>query len=231
MKISKRRGISLVALIVTIIVMIILTAAVVVTGINTPRNTEYAIKMHNQAVVQDAVTLYIMTEMLNGIDDYTVSSPAGTKAPDVEEIVAQLYNVTTNKWVVANTETGEKGAVAKLGINLTETELQANFTLDIKGVVGWVAGKEPTLETDEENNQQQPTKTLSSIAVSGTYKTEYEVGDTFDNTGLVVTATYSDGSEEVVTSSVTYTPTLDTQLATTNTVVTITYEGKNKICM
>ena len=231
MKISKRRGISLVALIVTIIVMIILTAAVVVTGINTPRNTEYAIKMHNQAMVQDAVTLYIMTEMLNGIDDYTASSPAGTKALDVEEIVAQLYNVTTNKWVVANTETGEKGAVAKLGINLTEAELQANFTLDSKGVVGWVAGKEPTRETDEdeENNQQQPTKTLSSIAVSGTYKTEYEVGDTFDNTGLVVTATYSDGSEEVVTSSVTYEPTLDTALATTNTSITVTYEDKTDI--
>ena len=66
-KVLSKKGISLVALIITIIVMIILTAAVVVTGINTPRNTEYAIKMHNQAMVQDAVTLYIMTEMLNGI--------------------------------------------------------------------------------------------------------------------------------------------------------------------
>ena len=216
-KVISKKGISLVALVITIIVLIVLTAAVVITGVNVPSNADYAVKMYNKTVVQDAVTLYIMTSMLEGVED-------GVR--DVDEIVAELYNTTTNKWVVANTEAGEKGAVAKLGINLTEAELQAVFTLDASGVVGWVAGQEPT--RDEENNEQQPTKTLSSIAITTQPTTkEYEVGDTVDMTGLVVTATYSDGSEEDVTSSVTYTPALTEVTQTPGTTeITVTYSEK-----
>ena len=217
-KVINRKGISLVALVITIIVLIILTAAVVVTGINTPRNTEYAIKMHNQSAVQDAVTLYIMTSMLDGMDNYDPSTAGSYTVKDVDDIVPELYNISSKQWT--------SNAATKLGINLTQEELQAVFTLDSKGVVGWVTGQEPTLETDENNNQQQPTKTVSSIAVSGTYDTEYTEGEKFNPSGIVVTATYSDGSTADVTSSVRYTPTLDTELTTTDTVVTITYQGK-----
>ena len=45
-----------------------------------------------------------------------------------------------------------------------------------------------------------PTKTLDSIALSGTYKTSYKYGDEFDSTGIVVTATYDDLSTDDVTS-------------------------------
>lgn len=41
--------------------------------------------------------------------------------------------------------------------------------------------------------------TLSSISLSGTYKTIFEVGDTFSYQGLIVTATYSNGTTRVVT--------------------------------
>ena len=47
--------------------------------------------------------------------------------------------------------------------------------------------------------EQEQTAVLSSIALSGTYQTEFTVGDTFNYTGLLVTATYSDGSTKVVT--------------------------------
>lgn len=47
-------------------------------------------------------------------------------------------------------------------------------------------------------------KSLSSIAVSGTYPTEFEVGDEFSHEGAVVTATYDDASETVVTASATF---------------------------
>ena len=165
-KVINRKGISLVALVITIIVLIILTAAVVVTGINTPRNTEYAIKMHNQSAVQDAVTLYIMTSMLDGMDNYDPSTAGAYTVKDVDDIVPELYNISSKQWT--------SNAATKLGINLTQDELQAVFTLDSKGVVGWVAGQEPT--RDEENNQQQPTKTLSSIAITTQPTTkEYEV--------------------------------------------------------
>ena len=219
-KVINKKGISLVALVITIIVLIILTAAVVVTGINTPKNTEYAIKMHNQSAVQDAVTLYIMTSMLDGMDNYDPSTAGSYTVKDVDDIVPELYNISTKQWTT--------NAVERLGINLTQEELQAVFTLDSKGVVGWVAGQEPTLETDENNNQQQPTKTLSSIAITTEPTTrEYEVGETVDMTGLVVTATYSDGSTANVTSSVTYTPALTEITASAGTKeVTVTYSGK-----
>ena len=51
-----------------------------------------------------------------------------------------------------------------------------------------------------------PAANLTSIAVSGTpTKTTYEEGETFDPTGLVVTATYEDESTEVVTGRVKWT--------------------------
>lgn len=141
-----KKGISLVALVITIIVLIILTAAVVVTGINTPQNTEYAIKMYNQSMVQDAVTLYIMTSMLDEFDSYDPTSGA-IKAPDVSTFIDDLYK--DGKWVkpVVN---GEKGASARLGINMTEAELDENFTLSPEGVVGWISGKAPQLEGGSE---------------------------------------------------------------------------------
>ncbi len=66
--------------------------------------------------------------------------------------------------------------------------------------------------------------TLSSISISGTAsKTSYFDGDTFDASGLTVTATYSDGSTSDVTSSVTWTP---SPLTSGTTSVTATYNGK-----
>ncbi len=51
---------------------------------------------------------------------------------------------------------------------------------------------------------QPQTKTLDSIALSGTYPTSFVVGDTFDHTGIVVTATYNDETTADVTSSATF---------------------------
>ena len=60
---------------------------------------------------------------------------------------------------------------------------------------------------------------LSSIAVSGTpTKTTYYAGESFDPTGITVTATYSDSSTANVTSSCTYAPTPLTQGTTSVTV-------------
>lgn len=45
---------------------------------------------------------------------------------------------------------------------------------------------------------EAPSKTLSSISLSGDYQTSFELNETFNYTGLVVTAHYSNGSEETV---------------------------------
>lgn len=62
----------------------------------------------------------------------------------------------------------------------------------------------------------------SSVAVThAPTKTTYNVGETFDHTGLVVTATYADGTTEDVTDGCTFSPTV---MAASTTAVTIKYQ-------
>ena len=62
----------------------------------------------------------------------------------------------------------------------------------------------------------------SSVAVThAPTKTTYNVGETFDPTGLVVTATYADGATEDVTDGCTFSPAV---MAASTTAVTIKYQ-------
>ena len=65
--------------------------------------------------------------------------------------------------------------------------------------------------------------TLESITVSGPTKTEYEIGDELDLTGLVVTAHYSDGSYQEVTD---YEVSGFDSAAAGEKTVTVTYQGE-----
>ena len=75
--------------------------------------------------------------------------------------------------------------------------------------------------------------TLSSIAVStAPTKTTYTAGEYFDPTGLVITRTYSDASNDTYayaghTSEFDFTPSTSTALTTSDTSVTISYGGKS----
>ncbi len=74
----------------------------------------------------------------------------------------------------------------------------------------------------KQGGSSTPTKTLSSITVTPPSKTTYTVGDAFDATGMVVTATYSDATTADVTSSAT--TDFTTQVATAgNKTVTVSY--------
>ncbi|MDD6123404.1 MAG: bacterial Ig-like domain-containing protein [Bacteroidales bacterium] len=70
-------------------------------------------------------------------------------------------------------------------------------------------------------------KSLSSVAVSGApTKTTYEAGDAFDPAGLVVTGTYSDGSNATFTEDITWNVTPETLTAGLTSVdVTATVDG------
>ncbi len=69
------------------------------------------------------------------------------------------------------------------------------------------------------------TPTITGLSYTGTpTTTTYEAGDSFDPTGLTVTATYSDASTQDVTASVVWTPDPLTQGTTS---VTGTYSGLN----
>ena len=66
--------------------------------------------------------------------------------------------------------------------------------------------KEEKEEQPEGQEEQQPEtqKQLVSISVSGQFKQEYELGEEFDPTGVVVTAAYNDGSSEDVSSQASF---------------------------
>ncbi len=65
---------------------------------------------------------------------------------------------------------------------------------------------------------------LSSIAITtAPTKTTYTEGETFDPTGMVVTANYSDATTDDVTASCTYSPSTSTALSTSNTAITVSY--------
>ena len=102
-----------------------------------------------------------------------------------------------------------------------------NFTISTSSKRAYVGSVSFTI-------QSSTTKTLSSIAVkTAPTKITYTAGETFDPTGLVIEATYSDASKENITysssnsSQFTFSPSTNTALATTNTSVTITYGGKS----
>ena len=68
-------------------------------------------------------------------------------------------------------------------------------------------------------------KSLTSITLSGEYQTKFNKGDTFNHTGLVVTANYNNGTSSVVTNSATFsTPDMSTA---GNKTITVTYGGQN----
>lgn len=76
-----------------------------------------------------------------------------------------------------------------------------------------------------QNSAPPAAKTLSSIAVTTQpTKTSYDVGDTLDLTGVVVTATYSDSTTADVTGSCTFSPANGATLSTEGTqTVSVSY--------
>ena len=76
-------------------------------------------------------------------------------------------------------------------------------------------------------NEPVPEKTLEKIEITTKpNKMEYLVGEVFDKTGMVVTAIYSDASQETIT-EYEYAPT--GELTTNDNLITISYQGKMAI--
>ena len=70
---------------------------------------------------------------------------------------------------------------------------------------------------------------LDSISMSGLTKTEYNVGESLDLSGVVVTATYTNGETENVTANVTFTPENGTVLTTAGD-ITLQASYQSKTC-
>jgi hypothetical protein len=76
--------------------------------------------------------------------------------------------------------------------------------------------------------EEASSRSLTSISASGTLtKTNYYVGDSFDPTGLTITAYFDDGSDSDVTADTTYTPDPLT-LGLTSVTASYTFNGETK---
>lgn len=93
------------------------------------------------------------------------------------------------------------------GTYLIDGVLKGTYTIAVS-MTGYTAGTINAFNIADSNASGKditlqkisgPGKTLVSISVSGPTKTIYKIGEPFDETGLVVTATYSDGSSAAVT--------------------------------
>ena len=172
------------------------------------------------------------------------SSEAGTKTITVTyegklttldvEVIPQTLTKIAVKTMPEKTEYAIGEAFDGTGLTLTATysdgstqTITSGFActdLDsseagTKTITVTCEGKQTTLEVEV-----IPT-TLTKIAVKTMpEKTEYEIGEAFDGTGLTLTATYSDGSTKIITSGFTVSK-LDSSEARTQT-ITVTYEGK-----
>jgi len=107
-----------------------------------------------------------------------------------------------------------KASVTVSDITLTTTDYATKTVANVT--------KEITIS---EVNPEPTTKVLSGISVTTKpNKVTYTAGQSFDKTGMVVTANYSDGTSKEVT-SYTYSP--NGELTTADTKITITYTEGN----
>ena len=132
----------------------------------------------------------------------------GEKFDKTGMVVTAIYSDSSKETVTdyAYTPTG----------SLTKNDTKITITYKDKTATVTITVKEKTPPVVE--------KTLEKIEVTtNPNKTEYEEGEKFDKTGMVVTAVYSDNSRETVT-DYTYAPT--GSLTANDKRVIITYKGK-----
>ena len=166
----------------------------------------------------------------------TVTITVKEKTPPVVEKTLERIEVTTNPNKTAYEE-GERfdktGMVvtAVYSDNSRETVTDYTYaptgslTANDKRVIITYKDKTATVTiTVKEKTPPVVEKTLERIEITkNPNKTEYEEGEKFDKTGMVVTAVYSDNSKETVT-DYTYAPT--GSLTANDKRVIITYKGK-----
>lgn len=145
-----RKGISLVALVITIIVLIILTAAVFLTGADVPANAELSVFLNDVGNVQDAVVLQIAENLANkydpDIDDATrngmtkfdviIEEPLKgiLSSVDEEKTDAQVGTIQIDDDGTAFPVYAIEATPEDLGLSISQTDL-AKYVIDEQGTV------------------------------------------------------------------------------------------------
>ena len=220
-KITKKAGISLVALVVTIIILIILTAAVVITGMNAPSDAQLAIFKSNVATVQDAVTV----KMLNNVLEHHDKNSENVKWIGVANEYEQ-DNVTTDPIFgiqINGVDVVQLDDSIKENLSISQEEFD-KYYVDENGIVYHTgfAYKGVTYYNVNTSNLSVEKVEIKSLPS----KLEYNAGENIDMAGLKVEATYSDGQTKDVTESVIFSPSLSEITKSTGTKeVTVSYGG------
>lgn len=142
----------------------------------------------------------------NNTGEFNIYKAEGAK---VQDIISIQYKAGTEKGT---------GTISLSNIKMTTI----NYVSKDIGTIT----KDITIEDKQQTNPEIPTeKTLTSISImKAPTKTTYTEGESFDKTGMKVTATYSDGSTKEVT---TYTVADGENLTLGKTTITISYTEGN----
>ena len=135
-----RKGISLVALVITIIVLIILTAAVFLTGGNVPKNAELSVFLSDVGNVQDAVTLKIANNLAekyskaDGEDKDNYSKFTGIVTENSTVVVANDATAKGEAGTINGVKVWKIDNTADLGLSIPAGEL-GKYAIDANGGV------------------------------------------------------------------------------------------------
>ena len=156
------------------------------------------------------------------VNGYTVTASAGSGGsitPSGESIVAEGDDI---KFILSPRSSyavshilldGERVNVS--GRTYTLTDVRDNHT--VQAVFKYVGG----------GGSSDHRPVLKSIEVSGTFDTDYTVGQKFDSSGMVVIANYSDGSSKIVSD---YNVTPSGGLTISDTIITVSYSDAGVTC-
>lgn len=148
----------------------------------------------------------------------TIKGAAGVSISQVKITTGPTYTTTTVGYCVDDEDAPTTGESVSNNSNYTITDLN-NQSVSI-----YCLGTTSSTRLDIAAIEVKYTKediTLSSIALSGEYQTEFIQNQTFNHDGIVVTANFSNGQDEDVTAKATFS---DPDMTTTGTkTITVSY--------
>ena len=133
---NNKKGISLVALIITIIVLVILTGAVVMNAINVPSNTQKAVFYTNVATMQEAAAMQMMDNRLKYAGERSnlykwIDVVEGYTENDAKQGIEPVFEVDED-----GKYNGEAvAALSNVVINRTNSEEVGKYYVDRNGTV------------------------------------------------------------------------------------------------
>src|SRR5574344_1902436 len=179
----------------------------------------------NSAILIKRINIYAMcnSTSTSASAPFTVTTSGHTS--DAEAFTCTTASSTTGGSLFLSTSF-DSDTTASTTFTLATTSTASTATLNVCkigfAISSGSAPSSSSAHSSSSSSSSSAAKTLSSLAASGMTKTSYTVGDTLDTSGLVVTATYSDGSSSAVTGYTTN-PANGAALTASNTSMAVSY--------